>query len=252
MTKTIFKKVVWVGRATTYLVGLAVILALSVGLASTALAGTGVGARFDLGKTNTANEISELVGSVAGPSLQIDNNSSGAAATALDLKVEAGKPPMTVDSQARVNNLNADRLDGFDSSELPGTVKDIARFAGVVPAIQGNSSNLVFVGPTTTVTVDGDNRLVGAASAPLGLTTSSTQTADVGLCYQSGAGAIINFVGANFSVHFFSSTRETYSATTFPGAPGAGTYNVKFCIRNYGANPINNNFVNGWVMVVDQ
>jgi len=115
MTKTILKKVMFVGRATTFMVGLAVILALTVGLASTALAGTGVGARFELGKVNTVNAITKLVGSVAGPSLQIDNNNAGASATALDLQVEPGKAPMSVNSDGRVANLNADKIDGQDS-----------------------------------------------------------------------------------------------------------------------------------------
>src|SRR5215204_2221575 len=105
MTKTIFKKVVWLGRATMFCIGLAVILALSVGLASAALAGTGVGARFDLGKTNTVNAVSSLVGSIAGPSLLIDNNSTGTGATALDLRVEPGKVPMKINSGAKVGNL---------------------------------------------------------------------------------------------------------------------------------------------------
>jgi hypothetical protein len=104
----------WVGRATTFMVGLAVILALTVGLASTALAGTGVGATFNLGKTNTVNAVTKLVGSVAGPSLQVDNNSANAAATALDLQVEPGKAPMTVNSGAKVANLTADKVDGVD------------------------------------------------------------------------------------------------------------------------------------------
>jgi len=47
--KTAARKVMWVGRATVFLVGLAMIPALTVGLASSALAGTGVGARFDIG-----------------------------------------------------------------------------------------------------------------------------------------------------------------------------------------------------------
>jgi hypothetical protein len=114
------KKVMLVGRATTFMVGLAVILALTVGLASTALAGTGVGARFQLGQTNTVNAVTKLVGSVAGPSLIIDNNSTSANATALDLQVEPGKAPMRVDSEAKVANLNADKLDGKDSSDFLG------------------------------------------------------------------------------------------------------------------------------------
>jgi hypothetical protein len=68
MVKGAAKRVMWVGRATVFLVGLAVVLALTVGVAFTALAGSGVGARFDLGKTNTVNAVSKLVGSVAGPS----------------------------------------------------------------------------------------------------------------------------------------------------------------------------------------
>jgi hypothetical protein len=120
MTKRIFSKVVWFGRATTFMVGLAVILALTVGVVSTALAGTGVGARFDLGKTNTVSAISKLVGSVAGPSLLIDNNSTNSAATALDLQVEAGKAPMKVNSETKVANLNADKLDGMDAGQLQG------------------------------------------------------------------------------------------------------------------------------------
>jgi hypothetical protein len=144
MTRSIFSKVMWVGRATVFVVGLAVIVALTVGLATTALAGTGVGARFQLGQTNTVNAITKLVGSVAGPSLQIDNNSTNANATALDLQVEAGKAPMKVNSDTNVANLNADKLDGLDSGAFLGANgtaanadkldnKDSSEFLGTVP-----------------------------------------------------------------------------------------------------------------------
>ena len=46
-------KVAWMARTTTTVVGLAIMLALVFGVATTALGGTGIGARFDLGKTNT-------------------------------------------------------------------------------------------------------------------------------------------------------------------------------------------------------
>lgn len=118
MTKIIFNKVLWVGRATTFCVGLAVMLGLTVGLVSTALAGTGVGARFDLGKTNTVNAVSKLVGSVAGPSLLIDNNSTVVGATALELQVEPGKPPFKVNSTTEVQGLNVDSLDSKNSSDF--------------------------------------------------------------------------------------------------------------------------------------
>ena len=110
------RKVTWMARATTTIVGLAIMLALVFGVATTALAGTGIGATFNLGKTNTANAVSKLVGSVAGPSLRIDNNSTNASATALNLQVEPGKAPMKVNSVTQVANLNADKLDGQDAS----------------------------------------------------------------------------------------------------------------------------------------
>jgi hypothetical protein len=78
MLGSVASKIAWMARTTTTVVGLAIMLALVLGAATTALAGTGVGARFDLGKTNTVNQISKLVGSVAGPSLQVDNNSPDA------------------------------------------------------------------------------------------------------------------------------------------------------------------------------
>jgi hypothetical protein len=78
------------------------------------------GGNFILGQTNAASAITSLAGAagVAGPSLQIDNNSTDAAATALDLQVEAGKAPMTVNSETRVANLNADKVDGKSAGEI--------------------------------------------------------------------------------------------------------------------------------------
>jgi hypothetical protein len=46
--------------------------------------GHGVGAVFNLGKTNTVDAISKLVGSMTSSMLMVDNNGAG---TALDLKV---------------------------------------------------------------------------------------------------------------------------------------------------------------------
>jgi hypothetical protein len=110
---------VWrLGRGTATVMGLAVLLALTVGVASTALAGTGVGARFDLGTTNTVNAVSKLVGTVVGPSLTIDNNSTGTGATALDLQVEPGKPPFKVNSTTEVKGLNVDSIDSKNSSDF--------------------------------------------------------------------------------------------------------------------------------------
>jgi hypothetical protein len=137
---------------------LAVAAALTLGTASAALAGSGVGGVFNLGKINTVNAITTLVGSVSGPSLRIDNNSTNSAATALDLQVEPGKTPMKVNSTTKVANLNADQLDGTDSTAFGrlASTKDEAfnsilegegfkDLASVTITIPGNQSQLVEV-----------------------------------------------------------------------------------------------------------
>ena len=97
---------------------LAVVAAITVATASTALAGTGVGGVFNLGVVNTVNALTTLKGVVGGASLRIDNDSAGPGATALQLLVEPGKPPLSVNSETKVAKLNADRLDGQDAVQL--------------------------------------------------------------------------------------------------------------------------------------
>ena len=114
--------------------------AVAVVAATAALAGTGVGGLFNLGQSNTVNAPSSLYGTTAGKQLVVANfgtvSSSGAllgygkgsspAATfqnagggpALSLLAGTGQPPFTTNSAYRVANLNADRLDGVDSTQL--------------------------------------------------------------------------------------------------------------------------------------
>ena len=103
------------GRATVFLVGLAVILALLFGVVTTALAGTGVGATFNLGQVNSVNKITSLIGSATSAMLKIDNDGAG---PALALQVEPGEQPMTVNSERMVARLNADKLDGKDVTQI--------------------------------------------------------------------------------------------------------------------------------------
>jgi hypothetical protein len=110
--KTILRALLSRGKLTV----LAVVTALTLVTASAAFAGSGIGGVFNLGVTNSVDAITTLVGNVAGPSLRIDNNSTATGSTALDLQVESGKAPMKVNSTAKVGKLNADQLDGKDSS----------------------------------------------------------------------------------------------------------------------------------------
>src|SRR6266511_3641604 len=76
---------------------------------TTALAGSGVGAVFNLGQTNTVND-----------------TSTNSAATALNLSVAARRTPFKVNSAVKVSNLNADQLDGKDSTAFYGAGSKVA------------------------------------------------------------------------------------------------------------------------------
>jgi hypothetical protein len=77
-------------------------------------------ASFLLNTTNTSSAPTTLNGSaVAGKALQITNTSTASGASALGLTVASGHAPFTVSSgAAKVANLNADKLDGLDSTQL--------------------------------------------------------------------------------------------------------------------------------------
>ena len=88
--------------------------ALFVALGGTTYAATG--GTFILGQANTATSQTGLTSSNAGKALQVTQQSTGTGATALGLNVPAGKAPFTVNSGTKVVNLNADKLDGLDST----------------------------------------------------------------------------------------------------------------------------------------
>ena len=127
MIRSAIKKVVWVGRTASTVFGLALVLALMFGVASMALAGTGVNGVFNLGVPNTVNGLTTLVSGGAGvgpssPMLRVDNNSNATGATALELQVEPGRPPMTVNSGTKVANFNADKLDNKEAAAFANGV----------------------------------------------------------------------------------------------------------------------------------
>ena len=99
--RTAARTVMWVGKATVFLVGLSVILALIFGVASTASGANGK--PFLLGKKNVATAVSTLLKRGPGP--------------ALKLKVGSG-PPLAVNSSETVTNLNADKIDGQDVTQI--------------------------------------------------------------------------------------------------------------------------------------
>jgi hypothetical protein len=118
MVKTAFTRAMMVGRVTALALGVAVMLALVVGVASTAFGANGD--NWKLGRSNFATKITNLSGNlgVNGPMVRLTNNNAGTDDTALDLQVQPGEAPMTVNSATRVDNLNADQVDGKSASEF--------------------------------------------------------------------------------------------------------------------------------------
>jgi len=94
------------------------LLALFLALAGTTMAADGD--NFLVGRSNSASSQTTLSAPVVGgKTLQVTNNdATNAASTALALTVAAGHAPLKVSSAARVQNLNADLLDGVDSSKF--------------------------------------------------------------------------------------------------------------------------------------
>lgn len=84
-------------------------------IAGTATAGTGIGAIFNLGKTNTVNAQTTLTGRNPGSLLTVGNNGNG---PALRLSTRPGKAPLSVSNNVMVPNLNANYLDGRKASSF--------------------------------------------------------------------------------------------------------------------------------------
>jgi hypothetical protein len=80
-------------------------------LGTAAVAGTGIGGVFNLGKTNAVNAQSALKGSTGAENLKITNTGSGGG---LGITVGAGKAPISVNASAGVaKNLNAAKVGGL-------------------------------------------------------------------------------------------------------------------------------------------
>ena len=117
-------------RRTRLLVAITGLIA-GVVIVSPAVAGTGIGALFNLGRANTVNRTTTLTGTTSGRILALAITGTG---SALSLSTRAGQAPMTVTSSTRVAHLNADLLDGLDASAfVKGTGSLVSSRTTMVP-----------------------------------------------------------------------------------------------------------------------
>jgi hypothetical protein len=126
---------------------------------SSALAGSGVGGVFNLGVSNSVDAKTTLTGASSGIQLEVKNTNAagrnGLAVTSASsyptgtftntgtgpagaFTANAGIAPFTVNSPAKVANLNADRLDGLDSTAFL-TAGTKAKDADMLDGLDSNS-----------------------------------------------------------------------------------------------------------------
>ncbi len=146
------------------------------------------------------------------------------------------------------------RIDAAEKTNrtiTPANFIQIVDFSGAgTDEIFPNNQNWSFFGPTKKITVNGSQRVIGSGSAVFG-TYSGTSRISVSICYQQTGGVINSFAGNNHLIADADSLRRTF-AVTVTAAPAAGTYSVGYCIINNGTQTLgNNDYVNGWVMVID-
>jgi hypothetical protein len=136
------------------------LLALVIALGSAGYAANG--GAFILGGNNSASQRSLLAANFNGSALQLSNSSPTASATALRLTVVADHAPFGVNSTTKVANLNADYLDGLDSSTLTRALRvsyNLAAGATSAPITVPANRPVQLVGVTLT-----DAKGVGQAS----------------------------------------------------------------------------------------
>jgi len=137
-------------------------------------------------------------------------------------------------------------------------IVSIAGWGGAIPNALTTPSpggTYVFAGPFTTVTTVDDQRVTGAAEAPLAILAGGPLSFRYGLCFQpAGGGVLTNFAGGNYSVGELNITRTSWTAAA-TRVFEAGTWRVGFCVASNGnvmTSFNDNDFVNGWVMVTNQ
>ncbi len=153
------------------------LLALFVALGGVAVAATG--GNLILGVPNTATSPTEVSASGAASSstLKVTNTNTANGSTALELNVPTGKAPMEVNSSTKVTNLNADLLDGLESTSwvrrglainhnvsptLGSGVVDVTN-TGSGNGVQGNTNDLAASGVYGEHTGPGGSGVAGRA-----------------------------------------------------------------------------------------
>ncbi|MPZ73832.1 MAG: hypothetical protein GEU74_11475 [Nitriliruptorales bacterium] len=202
--------------------GVGVMLALVLGGTTVALAAV-PGDPLKLGRINSINKLSTLVGNLSSPMLRVQNKGTG---TALNLRVQAGKPPLTVNSGGRVAKLNADRVDGKHANQLAVKTAFTSGF-GANP-----TSALQFLAPPALVTVGAGQAVQVTSNKAFGSTVAGgASSLNLFICSRpEGSIATPNAAGSGIlGNRVAQSTRVTMGLSAVIAGLSPGSYRVGLC-----------------------
>jgi hypothetical protein len=143
MIRSMINKLIAATRVTVLAGGLAVIMTLTTLGTTTALAAL-PGDPLRLGQLNALDGATTILSGTQanGAMLEIGNSSSDFDDPALTLRVQAGRPPLVVSSGAgRATNLDADKLDGKDSSDFASGINGKALDANTLDGLDSTAFN---------------------------------------------------------------------------------------------------------------
>jgi len=136
----------------------------------------------------------------------------------------------------------------------PSGVVDTYALGGSIGIISGSSSQWIFAGPTVSVATTESQRVTGVVQAPLGTSAEGQASFGYDLCYRSAGSsdALTNFAGSNHSVGEVSASDRLSFTAAGSVIPGAGAWEVGYCILNSGTLDLDDNdLVSGWVVVTN-
>ena len=199
--------------------------------------------------TNATNATTATTATTAGNVsgiVAIENGGTGSATqNFVDLSTD-----QTIDGNKAFNGIvSASALSG-DGSGL-NNLFQIQTFGGSINNIPPNSSVFYFqINLTTTVTVNGSQRITGSASASLASSNASADFISVNLCYQNTSdGVITRFSNNSMVVTILQRGSVSVSNSVIPPT---GEYRVGVCIVNGGGQFLNvNGNLQGWIMITN-
>jgi hypothetical protein len=206
------------------------LLGVFLGLGGVGLAATG--GNFILGQSNSAANTTSLTSGIStAPTLSLTNSGGRPAAR---FTVNGGAQPFTVSNGTKIENLNADRLDGVGASAfLPssGTVTVSYSGADFVPQ---NSPPLTLAPTGVGTTAQLQSSSTGTwyvfvpVDVPMSLFGKTLKLKSVQVCYLAGGSSAITSTdlrddgsGGEFSLYYDATTRPYAGITCYTVTPGS-------------------------------